>query len=1167
MTMAGTWPMSKRVKQRGEVNAETRIEQGKASDPAKSVWVSANAGSGKTHVLSERVIRLLLNDVEPSCIICLTYTKAAAAVMANRVFERLSEWIALDDAKLAAAIVAIGEQQPAPKQLNKARRLFARALETPGGLRIQTIHAFCQNVLGRFPLEANIAGHFDLLDDNASKQFLEEASKSVLRKAGTGALREPLARLIGKYGEHAVGKLIEDCLKSRDRVAMAGFAQALADSPAQLYEFLEVRPEETEESVAAEVWPLKSWPLKQWRDVCAVAAASSLETQRKFAVDLSDVLTAQSSGERVAALRTLVITQNGTIRSFTNLVKKELLAAFPNIEEMLADLVAEIQSIFDKFARLRSARLTREGFQIVGEALREYTSLKSRRALLDYDDIIHRTEKLLTQTGASAWVQYKLDQGIGHLLIDEAQDTNPAQWSIIKALSEEFFSGEGASGKQRTLFAVGDEKQSIYSFQGARPEVFGETGRETERRAQEHYQRAKLNLSFRSTADVLEAVDTVFALPDNKRGLSPADEYERHTSIRIDGPGRVEIWPLVLKDKTPEIPEDWTEGVRHEAEPAVRLAAAIASTIEYWISNRTVNSATGYPIKARDIMVLARRRGRFVNALSRELKNRNIAVSGADRLVLTAHIAVKDLLAIARICLMPGDSLSLAALLRSPLFAFTDAELMELAAERKPGETLHERLTEFGRIRPKCASALAELESWRRESAKLSVFDFYARILGRDQVRARLIQRLGIEAGDVIDEFLSYALSSERAGLSGLQDFVETLEAAAPEIKREMSDERDEVRIMTAHAAKGQEAPIVFLVDPVSTINDSATVINVSNGAPLFIWEPAKEHRSSKTVSAREALKRREEEEFRRLLYVGMTRAEDQLIVCGFGTTNTKPEAAGWVNMVLAGLGQSDHLTRVSHEHLGQDVHVWQTGTKPTPVPDEELAKSASLKPLPSDFAKPMPPVTLVPRPLSPSGASLVIEPETSAALSSPVLASSDGQPSEAILRGQITHKLLESLPDLPADRWPLIAKQYTEKAAPDWPEGRRARIVEEVMAVLNASRFASAFAASSRAEVSVMGHVQVCGETRMVSGKIDRIAVEDERVVLLDFKTDYAPPRNAAEVPNSYLAQMALYRAIIQPLYPAKTIECALLYTNSANLIQLPSSRMDEALEALVKS
>jgi ATP-dependent helicase/nuclease subunit A len=1159
--------MSRRVRQLGPVPAETRVEQGKASDPKMSVWVSANAGSGKTHVLSERVIRLLLNDVEPSCIICLTYTKAAAAVMANRVFERLSAWIALDDAALSVSIQKMGEPEPSQKELAKARRLFARALETPGGLRINTIHAFCQSVLSRFPLEANIAGRFELIDDVATAYFLEEAKKRTLGKVEAGEMRESVSRLVSEVGASAVGKLIEECLKNRDRLLIADFAQFIsAGRSTSLYDFLEVSAQETESDIGTAFWPIEGVDLALLQAVVAHGLTLGETSHgRRFSNAIEAALTTADPSDRIGCLRKMLSEKGGV--AYKNNVKNAFVHLSENFGDLLDLIEVSLQEIEDKLARLRSARLTKQGLMIAGEALREYTLLKSQRALLDYDDIIHRTAKLLTQTGAGAWVQYKLDQGIGHLLIDEAQDTNPAQWSIIKALSEEFFSGNGASGKKRTLFAVGDEKQSIYSFQGARPDVFRETGRQTERRAGKGFQEAKLNRSFRSTADVLSAVDTVFDVEDNRRGLSPHNERLVHETSRIDGPGRVEVWPVIPKDKAAEIPEDWTEGVKPEADPAVRLALAIANTIEDWIKSRTINTATGHPIEARDIMVLARKRGRFVNALSRELKSRNIAVSGADRLVLTAHIAVKDLLAIAQFCLMPGDDLSLAALLRSPLFAFSDTELMQLAAERRPGTSLYERLEEFAATMPGCASALAELERWRKDAASLSVFDFYARILGRDQVRARLIQRLGVEAGDVIDEFVNYALSSERAGLSGLQDFVETLKSAAPEIKREMSDERDEVRIMTAHAAKGQEAPIVFLVDPVSDRNDSATLVNVSQDPPLFIWEPAKEFRSSKTAPQRALLKQREEEEFRRLLYVGMTRAEDQLIICGFGNSNMKATTPSWVNMVKAGLGVSEHLKTQHHPHYGSDIFVWQTSGKAVPTPKSDESNARTFAPLATDFSKPLPAVRLIPRPLSPSGASLVIDPAPVSASISPVLSGMEVEPSDAILRGQITHKLLESLPGLPPDKWPLIAAQYTERAAPDWLDSRRARLVAEVISVLTDPSFASAFAAGSRAEVSVMGQLEVHGEMRLVSGKIDRIAVEDGRVILLDFKTDYAPPASAADIPEQYLTQMALYRAIIQPLYPDKPIECALLYTASANLIPLPSSHMDAALEALAKS
>ncbi len=1159
-----------------EIPAETIAQTRKATDPLASVWVSANAGSGKTHVLSERVIRLLLEGVEPSTIVCLTYTKAAASVMENRVFQRLAEWTGLSDEELAEAISKLDGGEPEAAKLVKARRLFARALETPGGLKIQTIHAFCQMILGRFPLEANIAGRFDLVDDALLAQIIKDARRAVLQKAGipgADAIAQSVRQIVGALGEKALTDLLEDVLKSRDRPALAEFCRSVAEGGAghaRLYDFLGCDPTESEADIISRSWPLNSLPVAVLRDMVALKPdiASKVHTLA-FVLCMENALSAPDAALRHKALKAAVKDEGG-VKNKDN-VARALSAFIPDISATLDAFGEEMAEIADHLTRLKTARFTVFGLTLANSALSEYAERKAKRALLDYDDIIERTVKLLTQSGASAWVQYKLDQGISHILVDEAQDTSPSQWKVINALSEEFFAGETARGQTRTLFAVGDEKQSIYSFQGARPEVFAETGRQTKakaRAADKRFEPASLNLSFRSTADVLAAVDQVFAVPENQRGLVAGGEYQLHQPIRIHGPGRVEIWPCVIPPEKEEVPDNWTQGQRHEAAPPARLAASIAKTIDDWLKNGAVNQASGAKIMPRDIMVLVRKRGPFVNALSRELKNRRIAASGADRLTLTDHIAVKDLLALARICLLTEDDLSLAALLRSPLFAFSDEELMNLAAYRAPGESLYDKMRNRAANDQKAADAFMTLERWRKEASESAVFDFFARVLSRDRVRARLMQRLGVEAGEIIDEFLNYAAETEKAGLGGLQDFVETLEEAAPEVKREMDAARNEVRIMTAHAAKGQESPIVFLVDPPPQNNPLPRLLALSAEPPLFVWEPLKEFHTSKTAAHRTELKSRGEEEFRRLLYVGMTRAEDRLIVCGFANSKTIKREDTWLRMVSAGLKAiPDHIRSEWQPHLEVNVDIFQL-LNHKPPPAVELGDSAdSFAPLPHFFSQPLPPVRLVPRPLSPSGASLVIEPGASASAASPVLDNNEAQPSVAILRGLITHKLLESLPGLPQESRRLAALRYVDKAAADWTDIRKAAVVADVLRVLEDTRFQPAFSAGSRAEVSVVGQVRVRGETRMVSGKIDRIAVEESRILLVDFKTDYAPAHSLADVPASYLTQMALYRAILQPLYPDKVIECALLYTGGAKLVALPSERMDAALEALANS
>ncbi len=1160
-----------------EIPLETRVEQGKASNPHATVWVSANAGSGKTHVLSERVIRLLLSGVEPSAIVCLTYTKAAAALMANRVFERLSQWTILDDADLAAEIESLDGTPPPKEKLTAARRLFARALETPGGLKIQTIHAFCQMILARFPLEANIAGRFELMDDELGAHFHAEARRLILQSVQDGAapeLRAALYEIISRNGEHAFESLMESARKHRQRDELAAFASGFGGdglSETRLHDFLGVKIGDAAANIIATSWPLKSSPEALLRKMAQAALASNLSTQQNFGEALGAVLAAADPADRFHKLNDLVFTKAGKPKSTAQLAKNSLLAAFPDIETILANLADELLQVDDSLRRLELAKLARHGFMLVGALLEQYKRLKSTRTLLDHDDVINRTVKLLSQPGAGAWVQYKLDQGIDHILVDEAQDTSPPQWKVIGSLAEEFFAGDTARKVTRTLFAVGDEKQSIYSFQGARPEVFSQTGRSISRRAGEAnlaFDRARLNLSFRSTGDILSAVDKVFEDPSNRNGLTFDGDYVGHQPIRIHGPGRVEVWPLVKADKSGDVPQDWTKGSAFESKPAVRLAKAVAAVIADWVLNKHMNEATGKLIQPRDIMVLVRKRGPFVHALSRELKSLHVPVSGVDRLKLSDHIAVLDLLAIARICLQPEDDLSLASVLRSPVFGLSDDELTELAARRGTGVSLLASLTHAAKTNTRLATIVAELDRWRIESGVLSVFDFFACLLSRDKVRARLMHRLGNEAGDVIDEFLNFALASEKAGLSGLQAFVETLASAAPEIKRELDPAHDEVRIMTVHGAKGQEAPIVFLVDPPPSPLRQSTLFSVSETPPVFVWEPSVSLSNSKTLPFHGEQKHKQAQEFRRLLYVAMTRAEDRLIVCGFANKHELLNADTWLDMVGSALSAEGASVRFEpHPHLDGDKLIWQTTSGKAPDPQDQPANSVPVPPMPSLLAGPMPPVKLVPRPLSPSRTSLIIEPQPESAMNSPVLSPDADRSPHAVQRGLVMHKLLEVLPGLDRADRAGAADRYLAHKAGEWSEGERSTVKRQALAVLDDPAFAPVFAPGSRAEVSIMGTLRLGGGDRVITGKIDRIAVQDGRVFLIDYKTDHAVPAGHFEIPGGYLAQMALYRALLAPLYPGKSIEAALLYTASARLHSLPPAMLDAALEALTDS
>ncbi|TPW28398.1 double-strand break repair helicase AddA [Pararhizobium mangrovi] len=1159
-------------------------EQARASDPFVSAWVSANAGSGKTHVLSQRVIRLLLEGCRPSAILCLTYTKAAAAEMANRVFARLSEWTRLDDETLAERISAVEGRTPGPERLLVARRLFAHALETPGGLKIQTIHAFCESLLHQFPLEANVAGHFEVLDEPAAAALLAEARRTLLTAAAgdeDAALAGALDTVLEAGEETGLENLLTLVVANREPIRrFLGFAEQHGGASAVLGHAFDLEPEDDIASIAAAAWPLDGLA---GQTLEAYHAAANSQKAKK-ALEFSDALRAverAAPSERWRMLEEILLTSVGEPRKLSQVTPKGVLEAMPDAEEMVERAQAHFLFIRDRLARLGTLRVTTAALTLAHRLDHEYERLKRERGRLDFDDLVNRTGALLDRAGAGAWVHYKLDQGIDHILVDEAQDTSPAQWRVIRALSDDFFSGAGARGSHRTLFAVGDEKQSIYSFQGARPERFDAERRDVERRVGEagmRFEPVRLHVSFRSTADVLATVDHVFAHQDSRRGLGETDAIVHETS-RQRHPGSVDVWEMIHKEPAEE-KESWLVpfDAEHASAPPAKLARRVATTLADWIGRRTiVDDGKTRTVRPGDVLVLVRKRDAFVQALSRELKERvNVPVAGADRLKLAEHIAVQDLAALARVMLLPQDDLSLAAVLKSPLFSLTEEDLYTLAGERRDGESVYTALARHAADeRPPFAQIHAQLEAWRGLVDRLPVFEFFARILAEGG-RARMLARLGNEASDVLDAFLSFALDHEGATvLPGMQAFLAVLETDSPEIKREMDKGRDEVRIMTVHAAKGLEAPVVFLVDSGGdAVHTShlpalrALPLEDRYGAaapPAFVWVPGKAYENTLTTALRDAIRAAGEEEYRRLLYVALTRAADRLVVCGYQNPDD-PKYRFWQGMVWEALSgeavSAEPTTYTAGAESWSGLRFALSAAREADAPEAPTPEPAP--PPPEALARPVPAPKRLPRPLSPSGASALIdgdEPEPPPA--SPLTAAAP-VPSAGLERGRLVHRLLQVLPSLPADERSEAAERYMARAWPTRTAEERTAVIAPVLAILRDAAFAPVFARGSRAEISIMGTLSLAGRDHAVSGRIDRLSVDGDRVLIVDYKTNRPPHTHIETVPEAYKAQLAIYREILRPLYPEKRIEAALLFTEAPMLLPLEAGEMDAALAAL---
>ncbi|WP_028749028.1 double-strand break repair helicase AddA [Rhizobium mesoamericanum] len=1161
----------------------TTIQQSIASDPQRSAWVSANAGSGKTHVLTQRVIRLLLAGARPSAILCLTYTKAAASEMSNRVFERLAEWAVLSDEALEERIARIEGKAPDALKRAEARRLFAKALETPGGLKIQTIHAFCEALLHQFPLEANVAGHFSVLDDRAAATLLADARRSLLTATtpeDDPALAEAFGYVLNLGDESGLENLLEEIIANRNAIqSFTREAERKGGLDTVLREKLRLSANDTTTAIAEEYWPLPGLcggVLDLYLDVAGKKGGAKVQD---IAASLRSAAREHDAARRSSVLEKIFLTAKGEPKADSQFVVKAMLNEAPELVDAVATARAHVVLCRDRLKTARMYEATHAALILADRLNKDYDDLKKQRSQLDFEDLITRTAELLNKSDVGPWIHYKLDQGIDHILVDEAQDTSPIQWSVIQSLAEDFFSGESARNAVRTLFAVGDEKQSIYSFQGARPERFSQESQETRRRVSQSghaFSTVRLPLSFRSTSDVLAAVDHIFRPAENARGLSATGEPVVHRSNRIGHPGAVDLWDMVV----PEVAikeEDWTapfDATPESAPPSI-LARRIAHTIGNLVGRETiVEKGKERLIEAGDILVLVRKRDAFVNALTRALKRRgDIPVAGADRLRLTSHIAVQDLMALGRFLLLPEDDLSLAALMKSPLLDLSEEDVFAVAALRSEDESAWVHVQKFAADgRTRFETAVVRLKVFLDESKSLSVHDFYARVLGCHGGRRQFLARLGTEVSDILDEFLTFALDHESSGLPGLQSFISTLEIEAPEVKREQDKGRNEVRIMTVHASKGLEAPIVFLVDGGSKAFTHShmpklRLLEQEQGEPpMPAWVPLGDLSNSLTKADATRIQALAEQEYRRLLYVAMTRAADRLTVCGY--RGVRPNTDTWHAMISAAMTDS-------HPHVSAATFSGPDGSwsgvewrVPRVARSFErlgrIEQAARQESIPPSLDRPLQSRKQLPRPLSPSGVGTIVDDGADDLLVTSPLFAEKGKPDRSLQKGRLLHRMLQTLPDVPHSEQADAAMRYARRAASFWPEAERQQLVDSVLRLLRDPNLEPVFSAHTQPEVSIMGTLTIGGVDHAVSGRVDRMAVFDDRVVVLDYKTNRVPPQTEESIFFAHKAQLAIYREILAPLYPGKRIDCLLVYTENGSVHMLTPDALASALAQL---
>lgn len=1120
-----------------------------ASDPESSVWVAASAGTGKTRVLTDRVLRLLLDDTPPGRILCLTFTRAAAAEMANRLHGDLSRWAICEDTELHGALEGLTGRVPTSDELERARQLFARVLDVPGGLKIQTIHSFCESLLARFPLESGIPPHFSVIDERTSAELLNGARDHVLTQArADAALAGSLHHLTAQVSEDRFDDVARELAAERSQLEelFSRFDTSFPAVSAAIREALGLEADEDEATIIAAASDLAS-PLAESLRTVADAMLVGGKTDRRHGALISEWL--ENPERRMELFPTYVsafFTRQGTRR--VDLIHKEALKTAPSDAASLLD--GEANRLETAIIRIRDAQTAADTLAVLhlGYAiLRAYEEVKQRQALLDYEDLITRARQLLIRPDVASWVHYKLDGGLDHVLIDEAQDTNDEQWQVIASLTEEFFAGMGARDASRTIFAVGDAKQSIYSFQRADPHLFSQWRDHFGTRVTgtgDPWRPLDLVHSYRSAPPILSLVDEVFGPPEARVGLVFDDTEIDHIPHRAGQAGLVELWPAERSHDVPE-PEVWDPPVRqiHNLTPSVCVARTIAAKVSDWLRRDERLESRDRPIRPGDIMILVQRRAGFVEEMVHALKRIDIPVAGTDRMILTEQLPVMDLISLGRFSILPDDDLSLAETLKSPLFGFDDDSLFDVAWDRGR-KSLWAALRDRRDRSPAYDATVQTLEEVLAAADHMPPYEFYARVLGPGEGRQKLVSRLGSQANDPIDEFLALCLLFGRLHAPSLQGFLQWVTTGETEVKRDLELGRDEVRVLTVHGAKGLQSPVVFLPDTCRVSRESNGVqwIRDGTGRPTLPLWPARRDREGETAQkAREAARHRREQESRRLLYVALTRAEDRLYIGGFEGAQGRPSEC-WYDMIARAMQNIG--TPVAGLN-GQDILMLRTEqSHPPDRVGARAIRSHEDMPLPSWARTPPPPEPSPPTPLVPSRPE-----EAEPAVHSPIGPDSGVR----FRRGRLIHRLLELLPEIPAAQRSSAALELLSNPLYELEPDAREEIVDVTLDVLEDPSLAALFGPGSRAEVAIAG---IDGE-HVVSGQIDRLVVAEDSVLIVDYKSDRPAPRSADEVASAYLQQLAAYRRILERIYPTRTIRCALLWTDGPTLMEISSEAL----------
>ena len=1125
----------------------------RAANPKSSVWVSASAGTGKTRVLVNRILRLLLSGTEPERILCLTFTRAAAAEMSIRLNSQLSKWETMSNTLLSDSVESLTNQRPDKKVLIRAKSLFALVTESSEGIKTETLHGFCQSILRRFPIESGVPPQFRIADEKLQSELLYSVRSRIFTKARRGDdinLSNALASISAIISEYEFEKLVSEVITERKRLQncfhlfsnVSGMINSVASK-------LEISDSESYQSLTNN---FSNKSFFDWKKVSYIAklCSTGTKTEKKWG---DNTLLWLNSRQEIRAQTTQKYVESFFNKSggiLAHLPGKKLISLNPDLLEIFNTERERVKVFLEKTRSIKIFERTKSLIYLSFHLIEDYDFEKAQSGILDYDDQINLANKLLTNPELALWVLFKLDGGLDHILVDEAQDVSQIQWDIISSLCSEFFDNSNDGNREKTIFIVGDEKQSIFSFQGADPHIMESTRKHFRKRAistKFKWTEIPLAKSYRSTIPILKLVDSTFNHPSTLKGVTNNYDKIGHKTVREGDSGLVEIWNTERLKKEEDKNLGWSPPIKQLStdNSISRLALKISSQISIWVnsSDSRENGAwlisRNRRIKPSDIIILVQKRSILVDYLIKSLKSKGIPVAGVDRMILTDQLPIMDLMAAADFTLFPNDDLNLAALLKSPLIGITEDELYELAHDRG-SESLWDSLCSQAEQKETLYQARNYLKNLQIKANELLPYEFFSDLLMLQDGRSRLIRRLGDEIEDSLCEFLNLAQDFQSNNPPSLQTFLHWVRNGKNEIKRDMELNSEKVRILTVHSAKGLESPIVFLADATAkpTHRPRLLWLKSQDKSEIPIWAGSKLNDTKATRSLRSEDATKQEEEYRRLLYVAMTRAEDRLYVCG--TQNTKEVIPGcWYDLIANGFESLENQIGSSTGENFKRFECPQTG----PLFSENSfdVKKYKKYELHSSELNTIPKIPLSEELIYPSSISYGYPKDHS-----PLKKTSN----KALIRGQIIHRLLEFLPNKPFDKRQEIATNWLQITSPKISSIEKKTIIKSVLSILNNSDYRDYFGPETASEVKVGAWIG----NKYLLGKVDRVIINNNVCTILDYKTDQNPPTSENDVSKNYLTQMAAYKSALNLALPKYSVKCGILFITNSNIVWLSS-------------